>query len=194
MTQYFARGSVGHSSVSHSSVSHTSTSRPSSTSTRSTSTSTRSTTSTKPSVTAQRTSTRPGTAIRTSSGRTVRSSTAHPRNIRNARETGIVGANGYTPRFNNYSAPAGSVVYYQQHSALDYLPWIYLFSQSSPRDDKATVVQPDNKQVTAQQDKGFDGLFVLNWIIFIILIVAAIAGVMYLVNKFTKKGGTSAAY
>lgn len=194
METYFARG--GSFGGGHVSSSHVSSSRTSSTSSKSTSssskTSSKSSAATKKApVTAQKTSTKPGTKIKTASGKTVKSSTAKPKNIKNAQEKGIVGANGYTPQFTTgYHPPAGSVVYYQDHSAIDYLPWIYLFSlgNNSPRNDQATVVQPDGKQVTAEPVKsGVDGMFILNWIILIIIVLAIIGGIVYLINKVTNK-------
>ena len=87
---------------------------------------------------------KPGSTIKTQDGKTIKSSEKKPSNGKFQSSSGVVGNNGYSPRFTNgYSAPAGSVVYYPQHSALDYLPWIYLFSQNSPANDAVTVVQPD---------------------------------------------------
>lgn len=133
---------------------------------------------------------KPGSKVKTADGKEIQSSAKKPTNSKYQRSTGIVGDNGYQPRFNNgYTAPAGSVVYYPQHSALDYLPWIYLFSQNnSPRNDQAVVVQPDGKEVQAAPVKdGVDGLVVINWIILIIIIAAIGAGIVYLVNRLTNK-------
>lgn len=136
---------------------------------------------------------KPGSTVTTADGKTVTSSTKTPSNIKNAQSKGIVGDNGYAPRFTNgYTAPPGSVVYYQSHSALDYLPWVYLFSVmgDSPRDDHATVVQPDNKEVTVAPERGgIDGLFILNWIILVIIIIAIIGGIVYAINKLTSGKG-----
>lgn len=100
----------------------------------------------------------------------------------------VVG-DGYTPRFSNgYSAPAGSAVYYPQHSFVDYLPWIYLFSQNSPRNDQTIVVQPDGKEVTARPEpQGVDGMLIFNWFLLILIAVAIVGGVVWFVNKRTKK-------
>lgn len=90
--------------------------------------------------------------------------------------------------FHNYSAPAGSVVYYQQSSMLDYLPWIYLFSQNnSPNNPQAVVVQPDGKQVTTQQQGGVNGIVILDWVVLALVAAGLIAGAVYLVNKATSK-------
>lgn len=96
----------------------------------------------------------------------------------------------YQPRFNGYTAPPGSVVYYPQHSPLDYLPWIFLFSQSSPSHDQAMVVQPDGKQVVAEPPKGVDGMVIFNWFIIIVFLALLLGGIVWLVNKKTqpKKG------
>lgn len=133
--------------------------------------------------------TKPGSTVKTSDGKEVKTSTKAPSNSKYKSQAGITGVEGYNPRFGNgYSAPAGSVVYYPQHSFIDYLPWIYLFSQNSPSNDSATVVQPDGKEVVAKpQAEGTDGLAVFNWIILILLGLGLVALVIYLVNKFTSK-------
>ncbi|MDQ0825382.1 hypothetical protein QFZ60_001555 [Arthrobacter sp. B2I5] len=132
--------------------------------------------------------TKAGGSFRSSSGKTIKTSSTKPSNGKYSNQAGIVGADGYTPKFRSgYTAPEGSVVYYPQHSGLDYLPWIYLFSQHSPAYDNATVVQPDNKQMVATPSKEVDGMAVFNWILIIIFIAAAIWGVMWVVNKATTK-------
>lgn len=151
----------------------------------------------KPSSTSRSTSSskiKPGSKV-TAGGKSIQTSTKKPSNSKYTNQAGITGVDGYTPRFSNgYSAPAGSVVYYPQHSALDYLPWIYLFSQDSPQNDSATVVQPDGKEVVAKPEpEGADGLAVLNWFILILLGIGAIVLVMYLITKFTS-GKPSYAY
>jgi len=187
--QQFAKGGGGggHASSgggrSSASSSMSSSSSSSSKSSSSKSTSTKSTTKTTV------TKTKPGGTLKTADGKTIQTSSAKPTNAKFSQSKGVVGDSGYSPRFNNYSAPAGSVVYYPNHSFVDYLPWIYIFSQNnSPRVDQAVVVQPDGKQVQAQPVKsGVDGMFIFNWIILILLAAAVVAGVMYVVNKLTKK-------
>jgi hypothetical protein len=127
--------------------------------------------------------------VKTSDGKEVKTSSDKPKNSKYSSEAGVSGVDGYNPRFNNgYSAPAGSVVYYPQHSFIDYLPWIYLFSHNSPSNDKATVVQPDGKQVEAQPvQEGVDGMAIFNWFLLIVLGLGLIAGIIYLVNKFTSR-------
>lgn len=136
---------------------------------------------------------KPGSTIKTADGKTVKSSTATPAKPGYSKTSkGIVGDNGYTPRFTNgYSAPAGSTVYYRDTSALDYLPWIYLFSQdnpATPQGQTATIVQPDGKQVEAKPvPQGTDGLAVLNWFLLIMIIAGIIGGIIWGVNKLTTK-------
>lgn len=131
-------------------------------------------------------SAKPGSSIKTSSGATVKSSSAKPANSKYSNSTGVVGDNGYTPRFGNgYRAPEGSVVYYPSHSFIDYLPWFYLFSHNSPSSDAATIVQPDGKQIVAPPEKGVDGMAIFNWILLVVMLAAVIAGIVWGVNKIT---------
>jgi hypothetical protein len=121
-----------------------------------------------------------------------KASTKKPTNKKYTNSKGTVGQNGYSPRFRGgYVAPANSVVYYPSHSALDYLPWIYLFSQQhSPQHDSATVVQPNGREVKVEPVKeGTDGMAVFNWIIMILLAVGTIVGIVYVINKLTTKKG-----
>lgn len=135
---------------------------------------------------------KPGTTIKTADGKEVQSSAKKPANTKYQNSKGIVGDNGYQPRFTNgYVAPPGSVVYYPQHSALDYLPWIYLFSQSSPQNDQAIIVQPDGQEVQAAPEAGgVDGMAIFNWIVLIFIFLAIIAGIVWGVNKLTRRKGT----
>ena len=132
---------------------------------------------------------KPGSTVKTSDGKDVKTSTKAPSNSKYKSQAGVTGVDGYSPRFNNgYTAPAGSVVYYPQRSFIDYLPWIYLFSANSPANDSATVVQPDGKEVVAKPEpEGVDGLAVVNWIVLILLGGGLIVLVIYLVNRFTSK-------
>lgn len=138
---------------------------------------------------------KPGSTIKTADGKTIKSSADKPKNAGFSREKGIVGDNGYQPRFSNgYSAPAGSTVYYRDTSALDYLPWIYLFSHNNPATPagaQATVVQPDGKQVDVKPvQEGTDGLAIFNWFLLIVIVVAIIGGIIYGVNKYTSRDKT----
>jgi hypothetical protein len=183
----YAKGSSGGGRSSGGSRSSTSSRTSTSTSTTKSTSGTSTTTTNKSNTrTATSSTTKPGSKV-TAGGKTVQTSAKKPTNSKYTKQAGITGVDGYSPRFRNgYSAPAGSVVYYPQHSFIDYLPWIYLFSQSSPANDSATIVQPDGKEVVAQPEpEGVDGMAVFNWIILILLGVGLIAGVIYLVNKWT---------
>lgn len=147
------------------------------------------TSSSKPSTTGKSIS-KPGSTISTSDGKQVTSSAKPPTNTKYSQANGVVGDNGYTPKFSGgYTAPVGSVVYYPQHSFIDYLPWIYLFSQSSPHNDQVTVVQPDGSEVTTKPEEGgVDGMLIFNWILLVLMAAAVIAGIVWAINKLTKKG------
>lgn len=134
-------------------------------------------------------STKPGTKITTSSGKSVQTSSKKPTSSKVNQQAGITGVDGYTPKFKNgYSAPEGSVVYYPQHSFTDYLPWIYLFSQNSPANDQATIVQPDGKQVSAPPvEEGMDGLAIFNWVLLFIIGACIIGSIVWGVNKFLSR-------
>lgn len=67
------------------------------------------------------------------------------------------------------------------------MPWIYIFSHSSPHDDHAVVVQPNGQQVQAQPQQGIDALFILNWVLFVAIAGAIIVGIVWYVNKLTGK-------
>lgn len=104
-----------------------------------------------------------------------------------------VGVNGYSPRFaGGYTAPPGSVVYYQQSSsAWNWLPWYYIMTHDG--NQQAVVQQPNGKQ-QAVQEEGGDGMYVFNWILVIILSLGLIALVIYFVNKATRKEVNYATY
>jgi hypothetical protein len=73
----------------------------------------------------------------------------------------------------------------------DYLFWAYLFNNDNParpENQQATIVQPDGKEIIAKPEpQGVDGMMVFNWIVFILVVSAVIAGIVYLVNKLTTK-------
>lgn len=191
MEVYLAKGfSGGGRSFSRSSSRSSSSSRSKSSSSK-TKTSTKSKTTSKPKTSSKPgTSTaKPGSKIKTANGKTVQSSAQRPANHKYSNSKGVVGDNGYTPRFTSgYVAPAGSVVYYPSHGMSDYLLWAYIFSHDSPRDDQTVVVQPDGKQVSAKPvSGGTDGMLIFNWLLLIIIVCAAVAGVVYLVNKLTSR-------
>lgn len=192
-------GGGGHaSSGGHSSSSGRSSSSSSSSSGKSTSSSTGKAPSTSANKSANSSSSRSTTSATTkpgskvvANGKEVTTSTKKPSTVQGKPSTqaGVTGVDGYSPRFTNgYAPPAGSTVYYPQHSALDYLPWIYLFSQNSPQNDQTIIVQPDGKEVQAQPVKeGVDGLAVFNWILLIVIVIAIVGGIVWGVNKLTNK-------
>ena len=100
-----------------------------------------------------------------------------------------VGSNGYTPKFKGYRPPVGSTVYYNQHSFLDYLPWIFLFSMNSHA--SATVYPPPVVNGTSTvavapvevKDEAVDTMYVINWIVTILLSLGLIAFIMWLINR-----------
>lgn len=104
----------------------------------------------------------------------------------------------YRPTFSGgYTPPIGSSVQYVERSSsfIDYLPWIYIFSQSS-RDkvnqQEAVVTEPGvdgapGVEKTVVMDEGGDGLLIFNWIIMILLGGGIIWGIMWIVNKLTTK-------
>lgn len=99
----------------------------------------------------------------------------------------------YKPKIKGgYVPPKGSTVQYVERSSsfIDYLPWIYIFSQSS-RDNvnnkEAVVTEPDGTEKTVVVEEGNDGLLIFNWIMMILLTCGLIYGVVALVNTFTKK-------
>lgn len=100
----------------------------------------------------------------------------------------------YKPKFKGgYVPPNGSTVQYVERntSFIDYLPWIYIFSQShrdNVNQQEAVVTEPDGTEKTViMEDEGMDGLLIINWIIMIALGGLLIWGVMLVVNKFTNK-------
>jgi len=178
MKYYFARGgsSGGHSSSSSSHASSSSSSKSSGYSRSGSTSGSKSSSS----------STKPGSTIRSGTS-TIKTSSAKPTNIRSGHSTGIIGANGYTQHFYGYNPPVGSVVYYPSYSFFDYLPWIYLFSDNSPHNAQATVVQPDGKQVVAQPQQGIDGMIIFNWILLVLILIGICVGIVWGVNKVTRK-------
>lgn len=98
----------------------------------------------------------------------------------------VVGTGGYAPKFSGYTAPTGSTVYYHNTSSWDWIPLMYIMNASSHQ--QATVVQPDGKKVEVKQE-GVDGMLIFNWVIMILLGLGLIALIVWLVNKYTSKGG-----
>lgn len=97
---------------------------------------------------------------------------------------GSVVDQNYQPRFNGgYVPPAGSVVYYRSYGVMDWLPFYLIMTQGSQRE--AVVQTPDGKEQTIKEE-GVDTMYVINWIVSILFIVALIFGVMYLVTNYSK--------
>lgn len=98
--------------------------------------------------------------------------------------------NTYQPRFRGGATyPAGSQVYYADRGFLDYLPWIFLFTQSSHRE---VVVYPATGSSTAPvaapvetKEEGVDTMYVINMIITILLSIGLIGAIVYFINKKT---------
>lgn len=117
-------------------------------------------------------------------GKAIKTSDKKPKDSKYKNSKGVIGDNGYMPALKSYTPPAGSVVYQQDRSPFDYLPWIYLFSSNSPQYDKVVVVEPDGKEVVADPAPGAnDGMVVFNWFVLITGGLALIALVVYFVNK-----------
>jgi cobalamin biosynthesis Mg chelatase CobN len=173
----FAKGgsSGGHASSSSHSTSSSKPSSSGSSSSKSSSATSKPTTSSKPTNSTSKTT----TAAKPSPAATKASGTS-----RAYSKSGYVVGDGYTPRFyGGYNAPAGSVVYYPQHSWTDWLPWVYLFSHDSPSYDNAIVVQPNGQQVAAEPEKGVDGMVILNWALLFLIGLALIAAIVWKINK-----------
>lgn len=96
---------------------------------------------------------------------------------------------GYQPRFQGYSAPAGSVVYYPQSSALDWLPLYFILTHDAHRDVVVEVPGENGAATTTKvvEEEGVDTMYVINWIVTILFGLGLIALAMWLVNKFTNK-------
>lgn len=91
----------------------------------------------------------------------------------------------YKPRFRNgYNPPEGTVIY-QRSSALDWLPFWYIATHNGQKSE-SVAVEPDGKEVKVQEE-GKDGMYIVNWILTILLAIGLLAGVVWLVNKFTNR-------
>lgn len=100
---------------------------------------------------------------------------------------GYVVDDKFQPKFRNgYTAPAGSTVYYQDRGS-DWMMWIpmwYILASNNDPHREAVVQQPDGKEEIVKEE-GLDTMWLVNWIITILIGVGLIAGIVYLVNKFT---------
>lgn len=102
------------------------------------------------------------------------------------KSTGYVVDKNYTPRFRGgYSAPAGSVVYYQDNSFLEYMMFWHILNSDNVHKE-ATVITPDGKEQKVKEE-GVDSMYIFNWIIFILLAAGLVGLAIYLVNRYTNK-------
>lgn len=98
---------------------------------------------------------------------------------------GTVVDDNYKPKFKSgFVPPNGATVYYPQRDFMDYLPWIFLFTQDSHRE---VVVQTtgENGEVKeeTQQEEGIDTMYVINWIVSILLLFGLVYLIMRLISK-----------
>lgn len=164
-------------------------------------TSSRTTTSTTPKTTTTPTTTAPKPApapkVSTKPSSTTKSVDAPAKTTSTGKKTtgkASVVDDTYKPRFKGgYVPPNGSTVQYVERSSsfIDYLPWIYIFSQShrdNVNNQEAVVTEPDGTEKTVIMEKeGTDGLLILNWIVMILLAGGLVYGIMWGVNKFTMR-------
>jgi hypothetical protein len=68
---------------------------------------------------------------------------------------------------------------------MNWIPF-YMIMSSNNAHREAVVVQPDGKEEVVKEE-GVDTMYVINWIITILFIGGIIIGIIYLVNKLTKK-------
>ena len=138
----------------------------------------RPTTPSKPSV--PKVSTRPSTATKTVTA-------AAPKTVagKTFSRKGSVVDSTYQPRFSGgYTAPVGSTVYYRDNGLMSWLPFYMIMSNQQHRE--AVVVSPDGKEEIVKEECT-DGMYIFNWIITILLCGGLIAGVVYLINRYSKR-------
>ena len=100
----------------------------------------------------------------------------------------------YKPSFKGgYIPPTGSTVQYVERSSsfIDYLPWVYIFSQDSRErvnTQEAVVTEPNGEEKTVEQfnQEGSDEMLVFNWILMIVIGSLGIWGIMWVVSNYTK--------
>jgi len=99
----------------------------------------------------------------------------------------VVGAD-YQPKFNGYTAPVGSTVYYRESSALDWLPFYMIMNSSSHREALVTEPAKDGQPAVEKvvKEEGVDTMYVWNWIFSILFTGGIIALIVWFVNKKTK--------
>lgn len=90
----------------------------------------------------------------------------------------------YKPNFQGgYTPVAGSQVYYRS-SAMDWFPIYYILTHDSHKE--AVVKAPDGTEKVVKEE-GKDTMYFVNWILTILLLGGIGVGIVYLINKFTKK-------
>ena len=100
----------------------------------------------------------------------------------------VVDAN-YQPKFRGgYAAPSGSVVYYRDNGIMDWLPFYLILSNQQHR--QAVVQEPAKDGQPAKETvvkaEGTDGMYILNWILSIALVLGLIALIVWLVDRRTR--------
>ena len=102
---------------------------------------------------------------------------------------GSVVGGTYQPRFNGgYVPPAGSTVYYRQSSVMDWLPFYLIMTNQQHREAVVTEPAKDGQPAkeTVVKAEGTDGMYILNWILSIALVLGLIALIVWLVDKRAK--------
>jgi len=96
----------------------------------------------------------------------------------------VVDSNNRPTFRGGYQPPVGSTVYYPQRDFMDYLPWIFLFTQSQHREVVVETTGEDGqvKQET-HTEEGTDTMYIINWIVSILLLGGLVYLVMRLLNK-----------
>ena len=83
-----------------------------------------------------------------------------------------------------YQPPVGSTVYYPQRDFMDYLPWIFLFTQNQHRE---VVVESKGEDGQVKQEthteEGTDTMYVINWIVSLLLLGGLIYLIMRLISR-----------
>ena len=96
---------------------------------------------------------------------------------------GSVVGPGNQPNFRGYTPPFGSTIFNRPFSITDLLFWSYIFNHDSHQ--TVLVQQPDGKTVSAKTDT-IDWIYWIDMGLLIVFVLAAIGGVVYVVNKLTQ--------
>lgn len=147
------------------------------------STTTQSTSASKPATTAPKSTTPKVSTKPSSTTKTVTSSKPISKDGKTFSSKGKVTDSTYQPKFNGYTPPAGSTVYYRD-SGMSWLPFYFLWMSSH----REAVVQEPSKDGQPPVEKvvkeeGTDTMYVVNWIITILIGLGLIALVIYLLNR-----------